>query len=128
MGTLGTPSTKPVKSRLLAFPGIGYKSINSGNIYKNSGYKLKKGVFDISDIAKNIPTQTEIRQIFNDTYNVFYKKWKDISSAEQWPLLMQDVYNIYVKYPYRLCRDILLNLVECIEEEFLNKQGGNKSG
>lgn len=122
MGTLGTPSTKPVKSRLLAFPSTGNKSINSGNIYKISGYKLKKGVFDISDIAKNIPTQTEVRQIFNDTYNVFYKKWKDISAVDQWSLLMQDVRDINDKYPYRLCRDILLDLMECLEEEFRRRE------
>lgn len=73
-----------------------------------------------------IPSHEEVRQIFNDTYNVFYKKWKDISSPEQWADLMQDMREINQKYNCDLCRQILLELVKVIEHDFLKKQGGDK--
>ncbi len=67
---------------------------------------------------KRIPSHEEVRQIFNDTYNVFYKKWKDISSPEQWVPLMQDMREIDRKYNCDLCRQILIELVKVIEDEF----------
>lgn len=76
----------------------------------------------MAELAKNIPTQTEVRQIFHDTYNVFYKKWKDISSAEQWVQLMQDMREIDLRYNCDLCRQILLELVKVIEFEFKSKE------
>ena len=72
----------------------------------------------MSDNNKNIPSPEQVRQIFNDTYNVFYKKWKDISSPEQWVQLMQDMREIDQKYNCDLCRQILLELVKVIEDEF----------
>lgn len=65
-----------------------------------------------------IPTPEEVRQIFNDTYNVFYKKWKDISSLEQWVDLVQDMSRINQKYNCDLCKQILLELVKVIEDGF----------
>ena len=65
-----------------------------------------------------IPNQEEVRQIFNDTYNVFYKKWKDISSLEQWVDLIQDMSRINQKYNCELCKQILLELVKVIEDGF----------
>ena len=75
-------------------------------------------MFDISDIAKKIPSPEEVRQIFNDTYNVFYKKWKDISTLEQWVDLVQDASQINQKYNCELCKQILLELVKVIEDGF----------
>ena len=65
-----------------------------------------------------IPNQEEVRQIFNDTYNIFYKKWKDISSLEQWVNLVQDASRINQKYNCELCKQILLELVKVIEDGF----------
>ena len=76
----------------------------------------------MADGSKRIPDQTEIRQIFNDTYNVFYKKWKDISSSEDWVLLIQDMREIDQKYKCDLCRQILLELVKVIEDEFKRRE------
>lgn len=78
----------------------------------------------MSKDTKIIPNHEQIKQIFNDTYNVFYRKWKDISSPEQWVQLMQDMREIDAKYNCNLCRQILLELVKVIQEEFLKKQGG----
>lgn len=69
------------------------------------------------------PSHEEVRSIFNETYNVFYKKWKDISNPEDWDKLMQDARQLSKKYPYSLCQKILLELIEIIEDEFKRRQG-----
>jgi len=58
-----------------------------------------------------------VRMIFKETYN-FYLKWKSISNLSDWGALMQEARELNVKYPYPLCRRILLELVEIIENEF----------
>lgn len=75
---------------------------------------------------KHIPSSDEVRMIFNDTYNVFYKKWKALSTPEQWAELLMDVREIDHKYNCDLCRQILLELVKVIEYEFMQKQGENQ--
>ena len=72
----------------------------------------------MSDNSNNYPTHEEVRQIFNETYNVFYKRWKDISNPADWDRLMQEAHELNQKYPYPLCRRILLELVEIIEDGF----------
>lgn len=61
-----------------------------------------------------------VRLIFKETY-LFYKKWKSISNPADWDALMQDAHELNEKYPYPLCRRILLELVEIIEAEFMEK-------
>lgn len=73
--------------------------------------------------SNNYPSHEKIRQIFNDTYNVFYKKWKSISNLSDWDALMQDAREMNKKYPYPLCRRILLELVEIIEDGFKERSG-----
>lgn len=62
-----------------------------------------------------------VRLIFKETY-LFYKKWKSISNPADWNVLMQDVAELNNKYPYNLCRRILLELVEIIEDGFKEKE------
>ncbi|HKL99226.1 MAG TPA: hypothetical protein VJZ06_04915 [Mobilitalea sp.] len=69
-----------------------------------------------------IPSPEEVRQIFNDTYNIFYKKWKDISTLEQWIDLVQDMSRINQKYNCELCKQILLELVKVIEHGFKQRE------
>ena len=61
-----------------------------------------------------------VRQIYKDTYN-FYLKWKNISTYTDWPILIQEAGEIHKKYPYQICKRILLELVEIIEAEFMEK-------
>jgi hypothetical protein len=61
-----------------------------------------------------------IRLIFKETY-LFYTKWKSISNPADWSTLMQEARELNEKYPYPLCRRILLELVEIIEAEFMEK-------
>lgn len=72
----------------------------------------------MADKVNKYPNHEEIRNIFNETYNVFYTKWKSISNPSDWDRLMQDVRELNQKYPYSLCRKMLLELVEIIEDEF----------
>lgn len=72
----------------------------------------------MADNSNKYPNNEVIRNIFNETYNVFYKKWKSISNPADWDRLMQDVRELNQKYPYSLCRKMLLELVEIIEDEF----------
>jgi hypothetical protein len=84
---------------------------------------MKRGV-TMTEKVKYIPSHEEVRQIFNETYNVFYRKWKDISNPDDWPKLMQEMHEIDDKYQCELCSKILLELVVVIQNEFLKKQGG----
>lgn len=68
--------------------------------------------------SNNIPTHEEVRNIFNETYNVFYRKWHTITDPEQWVQLMQDMREIDKKYNCDLCRQMLIELVRVIEDEF----------
>lgn len=67
---------------------------------------------------KKIPSPTEVKQIFNEAYNIFYRKWHTISDPEQWVQLMQEMREIDQKYNCDLCRQILIELVRVIEDEF----------
>lgn len=77
----------------------------------------------MTENSNKYPNHEEIRNIFNDIYNKFYLKWKDISNPTDWDDLMHDMRNLSDKYPYPLCRKILLELVQVIEDGF-NKLGG----
>lgn len=72
--------------------------------------------------SNKYPNHEEIRQIFNDTYNVFYKKWKDISNPDDWSRLMGEARELNKKYNCELCQSILLNLIKIIEDNYKNKE------
>jgi len=74
------------------------------------------------DELKKIPNQEEVKAIFNETYNLFYRKYKDMVDPEQWVPLMLDLKAISDKYPYPLCRSILAELSVCLEDEFKRRQ------
>lgn len=78
---------------------------------------MKRGV-TLADNSNKYPTHEEVRQIFNETYNVFYKRWKDISNPADWDTLMQEARELNEKYPYKLCQQILLELIDIVEDEY----------
>ncbi|MDF2906813.1 MAG: hypothetical protein K0R34_2134 [Herbinix sp.] len=69
-----------------------------------------------------MPDNERVRLIFKDTYN-FYLKWKDISNPEDWVILMKEMKEIDHRYDCDLCRQILLELVKVIENEFKSREG-----
>lgn len=84
--------------------------------------RVRKGVLQITEKVKQIPSHEEVRNIFNETYNVFYKKWRNISAPDDWKIMRQEAIELDRKYPYSLCHQILLELIECIEANFIDRR------
>lgn len=78
-------------------------------------------MLQITDKVKHVPSHEEIKNIFNEVYNVFYRKWKDISSKSDWPKLMQEARELNKKYDCELCSDMVLGLIKCIENEYAKR-------
>jgi hypothetical protein len=66
----------------------------------------------------NVPDHENVKKMMNELYNGFYLKWRSILTLENAGQMMQEVHEIEKKYPFQLCRDILVGLVESIEEEY----------
>jgi hypothetical protein len=64
-----------------------------------------------------IPSPSEVRQIFNETYNVFYKKWINPNTPYDPGLMLQEAHELNQKYDCELCRHMVADLIECIEDE-----------
>lgn len=50
------------------------------------------------DNSKIIPTSLEIKQIFNETYNVFYRKWINTGTIYDPAVMMQEARELDRKY------------------------------
>jgi len=70
---------------------------------------------------KTIPTYTEVKNIFNETYNKFYLKWKDIQNEDDFKTMWDEAKSIGKKYNSDLSKNILINLCKIIEHEFLQR-------
>ncbi|MDF2907166.1 MAG: hypothetical protein K0R34_2487 [Herbinix sp.] len=70
----------------------------------------------MADNNRNIPSHTEVRQIFNDTYNVFYKKWINPDTVYDPAVMMQEARELDRKYNHQDIVNIAA-LIECIEAE-----------
>ncbi len=63
-----------------------------------------------------MPDQAEVRQIFHETYNVFYKKWINSNIPYDPARAMQEARDLDNKFGHQKIVDIL-KLIECIENE-----------
>jgi hypothetical protein len=72
----------------------------------------------MADINKKMPSPEEVRAIFNETYNVFYKKWINSNTPFNADAMMQEVHAINQKYDCKLCRHMLVDLIVCIQNEW----------
>ncbi len=63
-----------------------------------------------------MPSQTEVRQIFHETYNVFYKKWVNPNIPYDPVAMIQEARDLDIKFNHQ---DIVSipGLIECIENE-----------
>lgn len=68
-----------------------------------------------------IPNQIEVRQIFNETYNVFYKKWINPNTEYNVDQMMQEARELNQKYEGQKVVNIV-ELIECIEDERRRRQ------
>lgn len=60
-------------------------------------------------------TNQEIKEIFNEVYNVFWIKWRDkplMPDMDIWDLVILDGAAIMDKHDSQLCRDMVTALVE----------------
>jgi hypothetical protein len=76
----------------------------------------------MSDNNKNIQSPSEVRQIFNDTYNVFYKKWINPDTVYDPDVMMQEARELDRKYNHQSIVSIA-ELIVCIEDERRNISG-----
>lgn len=67
---------------------------------------------------KRIPSAIEVRQIFNETYNVFYRKWTNPNTPYNPDIMMQQAHELNQKYDCDLCRHMIADLIVCIEDEW----------
>lgn len=67
--------------------------------------------------CKDLPTLEQIRLIFRDTYN-FYLRWKNINDEKYWNLLIQEEHDLYRKYPFDLCKHILVEILTVIKTSY----------
>lgn len=61
-------------------------------------------------------TPSEVRQIFNDTYNVFYKKWINPDTPYDADQLVREAHELDRKYNHQDIVNIAA-LIVCIEKE-----------
>lgn len=64
----------------------------------------------------------DVRQIFNETYNVFYKKWINPNTPYNPDLMLHEARELNHKYDCNLCRNMITDLIVCIEEEWRRRQ------
>lgn len=73
---------------------------------------------------KIIMSHEQIKNVFNDTYNSFYLKWKDIKTEEEIVPMWEEAKALNRKNgDSKLCRDILLFLCNNIELELKQREG-----
>lgn len=64
-----------------------------------------------------IPDQVQVRQIFNESYNVFYKKWINPNTPFDVDAMMREAHELDKKYNHQDIVNINA-LIECIEDEW----------
>ena len=70
-----------------------------------------------SGIGSQRAALEQARLIYKDTYN-FYLKWKDINKDEDWNMLVEKEHGLYKKYPFKLCGEMLVEIMDIIEKTY----------
>jgi len=69
---------------------------------------------------KQLPTPEEVKEIFKYTY-LFYTKWIAVKENE-WSQLMDEARELEQKYPYELCIEMLLKILDILEETYMSNK------
>ena len=69
----------------------------------------------INNLSEEEPSK--VTAIMIDTYN-FYVKYQNVWKDEDWMALIKEAREIDKKYDSKLCRDILLDLLDMFEQQF----------
>lgn len=67
-------------------------------------------------MSKKIPSPEEVRQIFFEVYNSFYRKWINMNMPFDAEKMLQEAHELNSKYDCDLCRYMLTDLIICIQE------------
>lgn len=68
------------------------------------------------------PTQEEVRSIMNEVYNIWFTKYKNSETDEQFQNMVKDAHIILKKYPFELCEVMLLKLSNAIEAYYKERK------
>jgi hypothetical protein len=71
------------------------------------------------------PTPKDVQEIFKFTY-LFYTKWIAVKEPK-WDELISESHSLEQKYPYDLCRTILVELVAALETDYMERSKENVS-
>ncbi len=71
----------------------------------------------------NVPSKEDVKQIFSEVHNVWFKKYRDSNSDEEFQTMVKEAHEINKKYPYKLCENMLFDLANIIES--YAKEGSN---
>ncbi|WP_310603582.1 hypothetical protein [Anaerosporobacter sp.] len=63
---------------------------------------------------QNNPTAEDVKGIFCDVYK-FYLKYKDSKNDEEFQALVNESHELYKKYNFDLCKNMLLEVTEVID-------------
>jgi hypothetical protein len=70
-----------------------------------------------------VPSNEQVRLIYKDTYN-YYTKWIAVKDPD-WSEVMAEAHRLEAKYPFGLCRKILVELVSVIEASYMKRSENN---
>ena len=71
------------------------------------------------------PTPDEVREIFNEVYNKFYRKYKEANTDEEFKSLIREANELDKKYSFDLCHHMLLDLINIIENNYKERGKAN---
>lgn len=64
-----------------------------------------------------------VKQIMNEVYNKFYLKWRKDFTQENAAIMIQEARALSDKYNCDLCRNMVVDLMVCIQDEWIRRQG-----
>lgn len=95
-------------------------------IYKDTYplYKLLKSLnfkltYAIINNMQDVDSDT-FNKIMTDTYKL-YVKYKNCYKDEEWADLVKETHELSHRYPFDLCKAILVELLEIIEKVYMSK-------
>lgn len=71
------------------------------------------------------PTQDEVRSVMNEVYNVWFSKYKNAETDQEFQDMVRDVHEIKKKYPFKICHDMLLEMSNIIENYYKERNRDN---
>jgi hypothetical protein len=68
--------------------------------------------------GKRIPTQADVRSIMNEVYNVWFSKYKNATTDNDFQNAIREAHELNEKYPFELCETLIIQLILIIESYY----------